>query len=407
MEFNARALETGIDLGWRYGLVTASLGDYIFRDLPMHNHLRLAASIRAGHVSRSNPKGVDGRLAIYLSCLEQHVPQVCAALSERLRQISSTTSDAPYWKQAAEKWLSNGFKSLLRNGHSQCVIASRASHSELSQFRYKTSGLMAFKDFFEECKQPSTHDYQQLVPPKMFEFSELMYLCSDGDRNVVHARDLLKSNVELAHSSLNTAANNINVPFNKKEAWAWDRKINHCAASWSLTGASNDTLAALSVFSRLLKSQLLHPKIRDNGSAYGVGAICDWDTKSFTMYTFRDADIAPTIDIFLKVVSEKNSIAGIIEAGLKYSTLETLSSLNKPMSPSAFARVDFHNRILGSKFGLEQTKWDLVTSISTEKVILAVNKYLVKKTPSIAAIVNSDQISNLGDDWEKHQINWG
>ena len=181
-------------------------------------------------------------------------------------------------------------------------------------------------------------------------------------------------------------------------AWIWPHSVGHSALTWSLASGRYSELAAISVYARLIKSSFLTDKIRDSGNAYGVGAICDWDTQTFSMYTFRDSSVAYSCDVFLKAayhfISQSTN-----QSAFEQAKFETLSALCRPMSPSAQARVEFHNSLFDLPLDFEQFKVYEIQKINQDDVRLAVEKYLLGIRPNMSLIINEREVGALNGNW--------
>ena len=61
--------------------------------------------------------------------------------------------------------------------------------------------------------------------------------------------------------------------------------------------------------SHLIRQRYLHFKIREQGGAYGSGALCRSDWQSFALFSARDPNILATKEIFSKALIDSGEIA--------------------------------------------------------------------------------------------------
>src|SRR3569832_1790326 len=90
--------------------------------------------------------------------------------------------------------------------------------------------------------------------------------------------------------------------------------------------------AGLSIASHHKDHQVLHPKIREQGGAYGAGTSYISTLGHFTFHTYRDPHLASSLQIFKEAV---DAIANgrFTKEDLESAKLESIQTLDSPISP--------------------------------------------------------------------------
>lgn len=92
--------------------------------------------------------------------------------------------------------------------------------------------------------------------------------------------------------------------------------------------------AALTVAAHLMDNLVLHPRIREQGGAYGSGAICNTLGAHFYFYAYRDPNIASTLKAFEDAVE---IIAGgnFDDSDVEEALLEVIQDMDSPVAPGS------------------------------------------------------------------------
>lgn len=122
--------------------------------------------------------------------------------------------------------------------------------------------------------------------------------------------------------------------------------VNYCALAFSTVPLGHAHAAALSVAGRLLTHQVLHPKLREQGGAYGGGASYQSGTAAFVLTSYRDPRLEATY------ADMRDSLRWLRTCPddprlLKESILGVLASLDAPGSPSGECRSRFAGDLKG------------------------------------------------------------
>ncbi len=132
----------------------------------------------------------------------------------------------------------------------------------------------------------------------------------------------------------------------------------------------------LNIAAFLADNLILHPKIREQGGAYGGGAICNSMAANFYFYSYRDPNISATLDAFNESIDLL--IRGDFdEIDLEEAKLEMIQSLDVPISPGSRGDVAYGWLREGKPQPLRQKFRTAILSLTKEDVIEAVKAEIV------------------------------
>lgn len=133
---------------------------------------------------------------------------------------------------------------------------------------------------------------------------------------------------------------------------------------------------ALNIAAFLCDNLVLHAKIREQGGAYGGGAICSSMAANFYFYSYRDPNIHTTLKAFDEAIDEIVE-GNFDEEDLEEAKLEMIQSLDSPISPGSRGDVAYGWLREGKSHALRQQFRSKVISLTKAEVIEAVKAELV------------------------------
>jgi len=144
---------------------------------------------------------------------------------------------------------------------------------------------------------------------------------------------------------------------------------------------------ALTVLAAVLRNGYLHQAIREQGGAYGGGAMHDAGNGLFRFYSYRDPRLVESFDAFRQSVvwvGTENITFSMVEEAI----LGIVSTIDSPGSPAGEARLAFHNGLHGR--GPEQRKAlrSGIVKVREDDIKRVAEKYL--QGEGCRAVVTSD-----------------
>lgn len=143
---------------------------------------------------------------------------------------------------------------------------------------------------------------------------------------------------------------------------------------------------ALAVAAFLFDNLILHPQIREQGGAYGGGAVANSLAGNFYFYSYRDPNIATTIKSFKQAID--TIIQGDFEdSDLEEAKLEMIQSLDAPISPGSRSEVAYGWWKEGRTFEIRQTFRNRLLTLTKEEVMEAVKTIILPHSEKGAIVV--------------------
>lgn len=134
---------------------------------------------------------------------------------------------------------------------------------------------------------------------------------------------------------------------------------------------------ALNLAAFLFDNLTLHKKIREEGGAYGGGAVCNPLSGNFYFYSYRDPVIGSSLNAF------KEAIDNVLKAqfddkDLEEAKLEMMQDMDAPISPGHRADVAYSWIKEGKNFEMRQQFRDRLLATTCEDIVKAVDNHIAK-----------------------------
>lgn len=178
--------------------------------------------------------------------------------------------------------------------------------------------------------------------------------------------------------------------------WMVDSQVNFCAWAIPTVTMEHEDAAALSVLAGVLRNAYLHTAIREQGGAYGAGAVQDSALSCFKFYSYRDprvegtfADFRASIDWLLQQKSGDELI--------EQSILGIIGGMDRPGSPAGDAKTAFHMDKTGRSKQARQAFRASLINTNWKKVLQAADQYLRNEQGQMAVVAprNTEKVASL------------
>lgn len=133
---------------------------------------------------------------------------------------------------------------------------------------------------------------------------------------------------------------------------------------------------ALIVAAPLMNSLYLHKLLREQGGAYGGGAVSNALAGNFYFYTYRDPNIAESEKAF-KIALQEIAAGKFTETDLEEALLEVIQGMDDPIKPGARGDYAFMWLNEGRNFDVRQTFRNRLLKMTKGQVVNAVKTHLV------------------------------
>jgi len=148
--------------------------------------------------------------------------------------------------------------------------------------------------------------------------------------------------------------------------------------------------AALNIASFLFDNLTLHTSLREQGGAYGGGAVNNSMAGNFYFYSYRDPNIASTLEAFEKSI--KNILNGNFNnEDIEAAILEMMQTLDAPIAPGSRGDSAYGWLREGKTTEIRQAFRDRILHLTQDDIITAVNNQLVPNLKSAAVVSFASQ----------------
>ncbi|NGX61167.1 MAG: hypothetical protein K940chlam9_00648 [Chlamydiae bacterium] len=153
----------------------------------------------------------------------------------------------------------------------------------------------------------------------------------------------------------------LEVPTQKQREWSFDSPLSPSPSQGRLTASPvaftthlfpslsylHPSAAALGIASEIMENRILHARIREQGGAYGAGAVHGSLSGQFYFYSYRDPQLASTLQAFKEGV-ETVANGEISEQDLEEAKLGLFQDLDSPTPPGSRAFTAY-SRLRGGR----------------------------------------------------------
>jgi Zn-dependent M16 (insulinase) family peptidase len=130
----------------------------------------------------------------------------------------------------------------------------------------------------------------------------------------------------------------------------------------------------LKILSHFWEEHLLHPKIREQGGAYGSGINLSFSTSDIAFYSYRDPTPLHSLDIFMDTWDTLETQQIPREAQLYESILGVIRQRDRPISPGNRGWVAFSYHQRGISWEMRQQIRQQILAITEQELELAAEK---------------------------------
>lgn len=147
---------------------------------------------------------------------------------------------------------------------------------------------------------------------------------------------------------------------------------------------------ALSVASFIFDNKTLHKRVREQGGAYGSGAVNSLMSGNFYFYSYRDPHLFNTLSAFKEAVV---SVAEgkFDERDLEEAKLGIIQGLDSPVSPGGRGMTAYAWKREGKSLKARKKFRDDVLSVAKESLCHAVDKHISSKIDSLITVSFSEK----------------
>jgi len=293
--------------------------------------------------------------------------------------------------------------SITGNGHLLAMAAASSGLRPVTHFNYQLSGLGGLQQLrsLDDSLDDSANlakfvDDLSAMHGHLRTGQRQLLLITDPSSTaaVVELESLWSESTDDSNESLRIEMASVDQDL----AFTTNTQVNFCAAAYPTVPENHPDSPALSVLAGVLRNGYLHPVIREQGGAYGGGAMHDSANGIFRFYSYRDPNLQTTFDVFDRAMEWLTGNA--LDAALvEEAILGLVSSLDAPGSPAGEARLSFHNQLFGRNSDVRKSFREAILNTTVDDVSRAAANYLAGDQRR-ATITSKERIGELGGNFE-------
>lgn len=294
-------------------------------------------------------------------------------------------------------------RSITGQGHTLAMLAAHSVHHLASNWQHHLFGLQGIANLIT-LEQSIDERLPELM--RAFQAQHEALLTSSRDYLVVAEPSQLQDRIaQLAtvaaaspkHDWLNLpndVSNEFDFKVPHEQFWVADTQVNFCAKAYPTVGMTHTDCAPLKVLALILRNGYCHRAIREQGGAYGGGAVQGNHCLKF--YSYRDPRLSETLADF------DRAVAWVLDRKLTASDLEEailglISQFDKPSSPVGEARKAFYSLMEGCTESMQRQVRDNILAVTLEDVYRVAETYLKPEQASTAVISHAQALDAYGD----------
>lgn len=127
---------------------------------------------------------------------------------------------------------------------------------------------------------------------------------------------------------------------------------------------------------KIMENTTLHPLVREQGGAYGSGAVVNGALGIFYFYSFRDPNIAKTASAFITTL-QNISEQKFTQKDITEATLTLIQKFDTPVSPAIKAEIAYGWKRTGKDFAFRKKYRDTILSAWASEIARVVKTHLL------------------------------
>ncbi|MFO7709591.1 MAG: insulinase family protein [Desulfobacterales bacterium] len=355
-------------------------------------------------------------LALNAKCLKRNLHPMADILAELLQHYDF--SDLPRLKSLLLEYRSGLESMVVHNGHrlAMSLAARRFSATRLLSERWSgVHHLLQMKRLTEEPLEERLAE----VAARLAEIGRQVWLQANFCAAAIGEPDVLPDAqgrlqgiaAELAAGGMGGFSydGEASAPFRVREGWGTATAVNFVAAAFPAVRLEHADAPALAVIAKMLRSLYLHREIREKGGAYGGFAVYDPEDGVFSLASYRDPQLAATLDVFERS-GEFVSSGAFDDTDVKEAILQVCAEIDKPDPPGPAARKAFYRRIVKLSDDVRLAFKQRLIALSRAEVCAAAERYFSRglADSSVAVIASESSLreanAKLKEPLELHRI---
>ena len=292
-------------------------------------------------------------------------------------------------------------RSITGSGHSLAMLAAGSVHCMAANVEHQLFGLAGIAQTLNQLEriddnQQGLREAFEVLHQDLLKAERASLLIAD-EADLYQAADEVISSMPASSKTPWSVwgSETLMVP-PMQQLWVVDTQVNFCAKAYPTVGMTHPDAAVLSVLALILRNGYCHGAIREQGGAYGGGAVHSAGHHSLRFYSYRDPRLLETLDDFDLAVDwllQQDWPESLLEEAI----LGVISQIDKPSSPSGEARRAFYHEYEGVTEAMLQQHRARVLHVDCDAIQRVAKTYLCPEKASTAVITNARTLDTLRD----------
>ena len=168
-------------------------------------------------------------------------------------------------------------------------------------------------------------------------------------------------------------------------------QVGYVVQSFPAVGYSHPDAASLRVLQSILRGNYLHQHVREQGGAYGGGARYNTALKTFSMFSYRDPNIANTLEIYEQAIDWFQG-GKFSNEDIDNAQCLSLAAFDRPLLPAQLGLRTGLQTLSGLDHQTISQARANIYEVNKDKLLECAAKYLQPQKSTIAVIAGSQMI---------------
>jgi len=179
--------------------------------------------------------------------------------------------------------------------------------------------------------------------------------------------------------------------------------VNHVALGFAAVPVGHGAAPALAVAAQYLTHHYLHPRLREQGGAYGASAAYQATSAALVLSSYRDPRLAATVSD-LRAAGDWLAAISDDERPLRESILAAIAAIDTPASPAGEAKARFRAELRRAGPDRIDHLRSQVLAVTADDLRRVAGRFLVGQAGTAAAITSAPALAASGLGWVAEEI---
>jgi Zn-dependent M16 (insulinase) family peptidase len=287
--------------------------------------------------------------------------------------------------------------SIPGSGHSYAARAAAARLTPAGRLRETWSGLQLIRFVRQLAGRPADElgplaEKLQEIARRLFARERLACAVTGEERHFAPVREALGPYLSgLPTAEAAAAVRSPFTPAAVRLGWASSVPVAYVTRVFRTVPFTHPDTPPLLILAKLLRAGFLHREIREKGGAYGGLASCNPEAGTFSLLSYRDPQLAPTLRVY-DAAAQWAASGAFTDEEIDEAVLAVFSDLDRPLSPAGRGHREFANTRQGLTRQMRQALREGVLAATREDLQRVAQHYLIEgREESAVSVIASEE----------------